>query len=97
MDHISYLLKRYLKIKYDLGERLSIKSFVEAQKLALYSDIKKQTNHGTAYIALENELICIERSYVWLKRRNNQSRNEATYCFLRDKNMFFGQERIFPL
>ncbi|TBU11007.1 hypothetical protein CWI38_1433p0030, partial [Hamiltosporidium tvaerminnensis] len=78
------LIKGFLKVKYRLVE--------EAQLAKLYNEIEKRKLHSKLYNARKNELVSISDSSRWLKKGNIRPRNEAVFCYIQDRNVFWGAD-----
>ncbi|TBU00191.1 hypothetical protein CWI36_1717p0010 [Hamiltosporidium magnivora] len=89
--HLS-LIKGFLKVKYRLVEEVTKKSLEEAQLAKLYNEIEKRKLHSKLYNARKNELVSVSDSSRWLKRGNIRPRNEAVFCYIQDKNVFWGTD-----
>ncbi|TBU20730.1 hypothetical protein CWI38_0028p0020 [Hamiltosporidium tvaerminnensis] len=64
--------------------------------LALIKDFL-QVKYGMAeelYNARKNELVCVSDSSRWLKRGNIRLRNEAVFCYIQDRNVFWGADGV---
>ncbi|MGL5717959.1 MAG: hypothetical protein ACRCX2_33460, partial [Paraclostridium sp.] len=88
-------IKEYLKSKYSLQE-LNRENLVEAQKSLLYSEINNKILHQKLYKARENALVDIKSSSNWLKNGNNKPQDEARYCYIQDRNVFFSSPGLCP-
>ncbi|TBU11401.1 hypothetical protein CWI38_1226p0020, partial [Hamiltosporidium tvaerminnensis] len=84
------LIKGFLKVKYRLVEEITKKSLEEAQLAKLYNEIEKRKLHSKLYNARKNELVSVSDSSRWLKRGNIRPRNEAVFCYIQDRNVFWG-------
>jgi len=81
----------YLRVKYELkDEELTRKTVEEAQRKRLYSEINSKTNHGKLYRAKLDPVVSMEGSTLWLKYSSIKPREEAAFCSLQDRNMFWG-------
>ncbi|TBU11283.1 hypothetical protein CWI38_1283p0010, partial [Hamiltosporidium tvaerminnensis] len=65
------------------------KSLEEAQLAKLYNEIEKRKLHSKLYNARKNELVSVSDSSRWLKRGNIRLRNEAVFCYIQDRNVFW--------
>jgi hypothetical protein len=83
------LIKPYLEAKYGIASPTR-ESLELAQKECLYSEIKKKAHHAKLYRAKENSLVSMKDSSIWLKRGNIRPRDEATFCYIQDRNVFWG-------
>ncbi|TBU05269.1 hypothetical protein CWI36_0653p0010, partial [Hamiltosporidium magnivora] len=77
------LIKGFLKLKYRLVEEVTKKSFEEAQLAKLYKKIEKRKLHSN-----------VSDSSRWLKRGNIRPRNEAVFCYIQDRNVFWGADGV---
>ncbi|KAK1351059.1 hypothetical protein LUQ84_000332 [Hamiltosporidium tvaerminnensis] len=85
------LIKGFFKVKYRLVEEVTKKSLEEAQLAKLYNEIEKRKLHSKLYNARKNELVNVSDSSRWLKRGNIRPRNEAVFCYIQDRNVFWEQ------
>ncbi|TBU10100.1 hypothetical protein CWI38_2021p0010, partial [Hamiltosporidium tvaerminnensis] len=46
------------------------------------------------YNARKNELVSVSDSSRWLKRGNIRPRNEAVFCYIQDRNVFWGADGV---
>ncbi|TBU13006.1 hypothetical protein CWI38_0561p0040 [Hamiltosporidium tvaerminnensis] len=69
---------------------LSEKSLEEAQLAKLYYEIEKRKLHSKLYNAKKNELVSVSDSSRWLKKGNIRPRNEAVFCYIQNRNVFWG-------
>ncbi|TBU10885.1 reverse transcriptase, partial [Hamiltosporidium tvaerminnensis] len=88
------LIKGFLKVKYKLAEEVTKKSLEEAQLAKLYNEIEKRKLHSKLYNARKNELVSVSDSSRWLKRGNIRPRNEAVFCYIQDRNVFWGADGV---
>lgn len=88
-SHIS-IIKKFLKEKYNLV-RTSIDELYEAQRSKLINEIKTRFLHKNLMEGLENELVSVKNSTMWLQKGNDSARNEGKLCFLQDRNVFFNE------
>ncbi|TBT98436.1 hypothetical protein CWI39_2434p0010, partial [Hamiltosporidium magnivora] len=42
----------------------------------------------------KNELVSVSDSSRWLKRGNIRPRNEAVFCYIQDRNVFWGADGV---
>ncbi|TBU13435.1 reverse transcriptase [Hamiltosporidium tvaerminnensis] len=70
------------------------KSLEEAQLAKLYNEIEKRKLHSKLYNARKNELVSVSDSSRWLKKGNIRPRNQAVFCYIRDRNVFWGADGI---
>jgi hypothetical protein len=57
---------------------------------SLLVDVKKK-NATKDYIECTIMILAdVKDSAIWLTKGNMKSRDEAAYCFLQDRNIFFG-------
>ncbi|TBU12448.1 hypothetical protein CWI38_0753p0030, partial [Hamiltosporidium tvaerminnensis] len=88
------LIKGFLKLKYRLVEEVTKKILEEAQLAKLYNEIEKRKLHSKLYNARKNELVSVSDSSRWLKRGNIRPRNEAVFCYIQDRNVFWGADGV---
>ncbi|TBU11702.1 hypothetical protein CWI38_1075p0020 [Hamiltosporidium tvaerminnensis] len=88
------LIKGFLKVKYRLVEKVIKKSLKEAQLAKLYNEIEKRKLNSKLYNARKNELVSVSDSSRWLKRGNIRPRNEAVFCYIQDRNVFWGADGV---
>ncbi|KAK1349735.1 hypothetical protein LUQ84_001383 [Hamiltosporidium tvaerminnensis] len=88
------LIKGFLKVKYRLVEEVTKKNLEEAQLAKLYNEIEKRKLHSKLYNARKNELVSVSDSSRWLKRGNIRPRNEAVFCYIQDRNVFWGADGV---
>ncbi|TBU13379.1 hypothetical protein CWI38_0451p0030 [Hamiltosporidium tvaerminnensis] len=88
------LIKGFLKVKYRLAEEVTKKSLEEAQLPKLYNEIENRKLHSKLYNARKNELVSVSDSSRWLKRGNIRPRNEAVFCYIQDRNVFWGADGV---
>ncbi|TBU11092.1 hypothetical protein CWI38_1390p0010, partial [Hamiltosporidium tvaerminnensis] len=88
------LIKGFLKVKYRLVEEVTKKSLEEAQLAKLYNEIEKRKLHSKLYNARKNELVSVSDSSRWLKKGNIRPRNEAVFCYIQDRNVFWGADSM---
>ncbi|TBU11566.1 hypothetical protein CWI38_1135p0020 [Hamiltosporidium tvaerminnensis] len=79
------LIKGFLKVKYRLVEEVTKKSLEEAQLAKLYNEIEKRKLHSKLYNARKNELV---------SRGHIRPRNEAVFCYIQDRNVFWGADGV---
>ncbi|KAF7683886.1 hypothetical protein TCON_0911 [Astathelohania contejeani] len=87
--HLS-LIKHYLRLRYSL-EDVSVKSVINAQRDALYGKINNKKLHEKLYRARLNEHINLKDSSTWMTHGNNNPHAEALYCYIQDRNVFWGE------
>ena len=80
------------KHKIDINE-IAIEDLEKAQEQYLFNKIRKKELHKKYMLAGETEQIDIKRSATWLKKGNNTPQAEAFYCYLQDRNIFFGNNK----
>ena len=85
------LIQSYLVAKYKLNESLTSKSLCEAQYKSLIVEIKAKECHERLFRVCDHELADVKDSATWLTKGNMKPRDEGAYCFLQDRNMFFGE------
>ncbi|TBU12814.1 reverse transcriptase [Hamiltosporidium tvaerminnensis] len=88
------LIKGFLKVKYRLVEEVTKKSLEEAQLAKLYNEIEKRKLHSKLYNARKNELVSVSDYSRWRNKRNIRPRNEAMFCYIQDRNVFWGADGI---
>ncbi|TBT98021.1 hypothetical protein CWI39_2622p0010, partial [Hamiltosporidium magnivora] len=54
----------------------------------------KNTSFGCSYNSMKNELVSVSDSSRWLKRGNIGPRNEAVFCYIQDRNVFWGADGV---
>jgi hypothetical protein len=87
-SHIS-ATENYIKGKYNLNEKPTQKSLIEAQKKLLFKEIGKKTNHHKLFNMKANIHASISGSSMWLKNGNIKA-EEGRLCGLQDRNLFCG-------
>jgi hypothetical protein len=90
------LIDGYLQAKYKVNEPLTSKTLCEAQIKTLIADIKEKQCHERLFRVCDHELADVKDSAVWLTKGNIKPRDEGAYCFLQDRNMFFGEQVLCP-
>jgi len=85
------LINSYLIAKYKLIESVTSKSLCEAQIKTLLVDIKRKECHERLFRVCDHELADVKDSSIWLTKGNMKPRDEGAYCFLQDRNIFFGE------
>ncbi|TBU12087.1 reverse transcriptase, partial [Hamiltosporidium tvaerminnensis] len=88
------LIKGFLKVKYRLVEEVTKKSLEEAQLAKLYNEIEKRKLHSKLYKARKNELLSVSGSSRWLKKGNIRPRNEVVFCYIQNRNVFWGADGL---
>ncbi|TBU10176.1 hypothetical protein CWI38_1964p0010 [Hamiltosporidium tvaerminnensis] len=68
------------------------KKLEEAQLANLYNEIKNRKLHSKLYSARNNELVSVNDSSRWLKKGSVRPRDEAVFCYIQDRNVFWGAE-----
>lgn len=63
------------------------------QKKSLYEAVNKKELHRIILKSKENNHIDEEKSSIWLKYGNNTPQAEGFYCYLQDRNIFFGSNK----
>ncbi|TBU20298.1 reverse transcriptase [Hamiltosporidium tvaerminnensis] len=66
----------------------------EAQLANLYNEIEKRKIHSKLYNARNNELVSVNDSSRWLKKGSVRPRDEAVFCYIQDRNVFWGAEGV---
>jgi hypothetical protein len=88
------IIKEFLREKYDLKEQeLTCKLLIEKQKEKLLQKINKKVLHGELFEAQKSNLNDIKTSSCWLSKGNNSPQAEGLYCYMQDRNMFFGENK----
>ncbi|TBU10378.1 reverse transcriptase [Hamiltosporidium tvaerminnensis] len=64
----------------------------EAQIANLYNEIKNRKLHSKLYSARNNELVSVIDSSRWLKKGSVRPRDEAVFCYIQDRNVFWGAD-----
>lgn len=93
--HLS-LIPSFLSAKYSIPETITLEKLREAQTKALLSEIKNRKTHEKLFRAGDNELTSVKDSSIWLKDGNNSARDEAAFCYLQDRNIFWGENIMCP-
>ncbi|TBU13679.1 hypothetical protein CWI38_0364p0020 [Hamiltosporidium tvaerminnensis] len=75
-----------------LVEEVTKKSLEEAQLAKLYNEIEKRKLYSKLYNARKKELVSVSDSSRWLKRGNTRPRNEAVFCYIQNRNVFWGAD-----
>ncbi|KAF7684088.1 hypothetical protein TCON_0723 [Astathelohania contejeani] len=83
-----FLIKHYLKVRYSL-EDVSVKIVINVQRDSLYGKINNKKLHEKLYRARLNEHFYLKDSSTWMTHRNNNSRAEALYCYIQNRNVFW--------
>ena len=86
------LINGYLKAKYTIEETVTRQGLCEAQVKSLLTNIKSKQLHQRLYRACDHDLVSVKDSSMWLTKGNIKPRDEASYCFLQDRNIFLGQK-----
>ena len=81
-------IKSYLKEKYNLGE-VEKEALVEKQKKSLEEKTNLKVLHRKVLQTLGDPLVDTRESSSWLIHGNLSPQEEAAYCFLQDRNVFF--------
>ncbi|TBU17601.1 hypothetical protein CWI38_0286p0040 [Hamiltosporidium tvaerminnensis] len=84
------LIKDFLQVKYGMAEEVTKNKLDEAQLANLYNEIEKRKLHSKLYNARNNELVSVNDSSRWLKKGSVRPRNEAVFCYIQDRNVFWG-------
>ena len=93
MSHMA-VIEDFIKCKYNLKENITPKSLLEAQKLSLFNEIGKKTNHQKLFNLKTNTHVSISGSSIWLKYGNIKADEEGRLCGLQDRNLFCGNISI---
>ena len=93
--HLS-LISSFLATKYSIKEEVTLKNLMEAQINALKSEINSKKSHEKLFRACNNELVSVKDSSIWLKNGNNSARDEAAFCYIQDRNIFWGEKALCP-
>ena len=96
-SHLSQI-SDYLRLKYKLEDDTQIESkkLYEAQRNSLYNEIKTKHHHSKLYSLCDNPTFSIKGSSTWLKEGRNNPKDEASLCFLQDRNIFLGETANCP-
>ena len=86
------LINSFLIAKYKLQESFTLKILCEAQIKSLIVDIKEKQCHERLFRVCDHELADVKDSAIWLANGNIKPRDEGAYCFLQDRNIFFGEK-----
>ena len=86
------LINSYLISKYRINESPASKNLCEAQIKTLLADIKAKQCHERLFRVCDCELADVKDSAIWLTKVNMEPRDEGAYCFLQDRNIFFGEK-----
>ena len=86
------LINSYLIAKYKINESSTSKNLCEAQIKTLLADIKAKQCHERLFRVCDHELADVKDSAIWLTKGNMKPRDEGAYCFLQDRNIFFGEK-----
>ncbi|MCB1712868.1 MAG: hypothetical protein KDH96_10425 [Candidatus Riesia sp.] len=96
VSHLA-LIMNFLEMKYKMNfEIATAKQLCEAQIKKLITDIKEKNCHKRLFNVCEHELADLKESSKWLTKGNLKPRDEAAYCFLQDRNVFFGEKSQCP-
>ncbi|TBU20095.1 hypothetical protein CWI38_0134p0100, partial [Hamiltosporidium tvaerminnensis] len=76
-------IRRAAILKYGLEEKVRKKKLEEAQLPNLYNEIKNRKLHSKLYSARNNELV---------SKGSVRPRDEAVFCYIQDRNVFWGAE-----
>jgi hypothetical protein len=63
---------------------------------SLLVGIKEKECHEGLYIVCDHGLADVKDSAIQLTKGNMESRNEEAFCFLQDRNIFFGERVQYP-
>ncbi|TBU11070.1 reverse transcriptase, partial [Hamiltosporidium tvaerminnensis] len=88
------LIKDFLQVKYGMAEEVTKNKLDEAQLANLYNEIEKRKLHSKLYNARNNELVSVNDSSRWLKKGSVRPRDEAVFCYIQDRNVFWGAEGV---
>ncbi|TBU06836.1 DNA mismatch repair protein MutS, partial [Hamiltosporidium magnivora] len=77
-----------------LLEKVTKNKLDEAQLANLYNEIEKRKLHSKLYNARNNELVSVNDSSRWLKKGSVRPRDEAVFCYIQDRNVFWGAEGV---
>ncbi|TBU01692.1 hypothetical protein CWI36_1283p0010 [Hamiltosporidium magnivora] len=75
-------------------EEVNKKSVEDAQLAKLYNEIEKRKLHSKLYNARGNELVSVNDSYRWLKKGNIRLHDETVFCYIQDRNVFWGADGL---
>ena len=89
------IISQYLKSKYNINndQELTTKDLIEIQVQTLLNNIKNNEIHKKFMQAHEDHHVDVKPSAKWLKKGNNTPQSEGLYCYLQDRNIFFGQNK----
>ncbi|TBU20279.1 hypothetical protein CWI38_0097p0020 [Hamiltosporidium tvaerminnensis] len=88
------LIKDFLQVKYGMAEEVTKNKLDEAQLANLYNEIEKRKLHSKLYNARNNELVSVNDTSRWLKKGSVRPRDEAVFCYIQDRNVFWGAEGV---
>ncbi|TBU10851.1 reverse transcriptase [Hamiltosporidium tvaerminnensis] len=88
------LIKDFLQVKYGMAEEVTKNKLDEAQLANLYNEIEKRKLHSKLYNVGNNELVSVNDSSRWLKKGSVRPRDEAVFCYIQDRNVFWGAEGV---
>ena len=89
------IISQYLKSKYNINndQEITTKDLIEIQVQTLLNNIKNKEIHKKFMQAHEDHHVDVKPSAKWLKKGNNTPQSEGLYCYLQDRNIFFGQNK----
>ena len=89
------LIVEYIRNKYviDAEQEVTDKLLLEVQEKNLLNKIKNKELHKKFMQALEEPQVDVKLASIWLKKGNNTPQSEGFYCYLQDRNIFFGQNK----
>ena len=93
--HLS-LIPSFLATKYSIKDEVTLSKLREAQINALKSEINSKKSHEKLFRACKNEIVSVKDSSIWLKNGNNSARDEAAFCYIQDRNIFWGENILCP-
>ena len=95
MDNKSHLsqINQYLATKYKMdGSKMNTKVLKEKQKETLFYEINEKHHHKKLYSLRDNQMCSVKNSSVWLKEGRTTPKEEASICFLQDRNIFMAED-----
>ena len=89
------VIVEYLKTKYAITaeQEVTEKILSEAQEKCLLDKIKTKELHKKFMQTLEEAQMDTRMSSTWLKKGNITPQSEGFYCYLQDRNIFYGSNR----
>jgi hypothetical protein len=93
--HLSLILS-FLSAKYSMGDQVTRENLQSMHIKTLKSEIKNRKTHERLFRACTNEIVSVKDSSIWLKNGNNSARDEAAFCYIQDRNIFWGEKVLCP-